>query len=1619
MLDKQGAGRRWLALIAASIAAASVAVVAAGPPVSAHTPPPNDGFRTATDPRPPLAPPGPVAPVDKQEAAARAQRAKQEQDALDAVRTHAAQQPPPLAETAGYQVSPAVAKLLGPGLGLPVGSPLLTGLRPDPTGGTLRARFGTGPQLTFAVPAGVRPPSFPDSTLVVDPASDTLTLTASAEQAAVTVRVAHASKTTLTDEHDLTSQVTLSVAVLGATVALSGQLTYSGGAPGVSLTGTLADPVVLQRDVAVLDKGAQVGLTSTELRLSGTADLGPAKRQVRVGVDGRVSGGDSWSLGVVGAAPAAAPVPGLTLGGTVTGTVTRGPGGVEYDVRAPQSGAWRLLPGVTVTGGTVRLGNTPARDGSLAAPGTGPTTPWLAVSGDVAVTAGRAGAVGSRGTVAINLATGAGALSARHDGTFELSPAPGRVTLGAARFGGRLTVADAAISGSVDGTGLLTITPAGGAEVPADASLHVSAAGALIAQFPTDAAALGLGRRGTPVTGYWSAAAGASGFTGPAGAAPDLPAGVSATAPHAGTLLHAAAKTELATTGKTQTALAEAGDEPADGTSYTLSPGAFDLIDEKLGIPLDSPTVSGDESGHTLTIVVGAPGRLPVNLPSGVPNPVFGATTITVDESSNTVTLAASATGSVTGTLQVTIRNAGTTTLSDGADLTATLTLGNVPFIEGATVTLTGALTYSGGSLGASLTGTLAAALPMAGGAVTLQPGSAVSIGTDTGLSVTGTALVGIGQDTFSVSVSGSLASLTNWSLSVTTTPGQSWQPVSGVTLYPSFTASLSKQGGTVGFDVSSASVVSWSPGAGATLSVTGFELSNLPPPATVSCPKTGTGDVWLDLRGSFSYTPSGMSPLTADGCLDLTNRSFKIKTTAPGTLLPGNPVYNLGNAALTVSGSLSGTFTVTGSADLTVHAPAGPVTALSAAVSFGTDGVLVGVTVPDLSKFSSSLSGSGAVYVSTKSIAGFRPADYGLTGGPFPATVPLQAGVNLAYSYTVAGLPSDVTSALNSVHASIPSGTKILAVAQVSTAGISATLDVNFGTDAGGAKLFDQNGSAFYIDDVSLTITVGGGTRVTLAGAGYLKLPAMWSGGAASQTGVTVSAALDLDTASPIISLGLNNWVNAFGVPGMSIKSLAGSIGISENPSVSFTADQVTLPSGWPQAIGLAAGARISLNATISLTQPLLSFAIDPPAPGGVALTPLAVGYAGQIAAGIPLTPAQQSVVNSLQIKQASFFMSPFGGTTAAGVYISPGLAVKFDATVDNVPVKVLGSVGVTPPSLFVNVSVGGYSIGPVTLASTRFLMNLSPTQIQFGFSGGFSYGSSSFNLRVDLAFGSTANGASITAEVRAGVPSFLQLNASLQGSVSGDGSGAQLAASAYGGILFNGHQFGTMRFQLYLPGGGLSWSDTTDSVTTLVGYFISYGASIQSMMTTMHDLGYQQYDLFNALGGLGYYSNVLLSQLESVFNPFSTVYYDIWTYTSSGQLLVLDVTNASQTPDTKVVTWTWNSGYNQDWAFIPSPYYAGWYEVVNRNSGQCLSDFGNSLSAGSPLVQYPCFGGTDQLWYFGYIALNTTYVVTNGRSGYVMDVQSAYAWPGGAMDQWPYNGGRNQQFWLTNSTK
>ncbi|MCL2586387.1 MAG: ricin-type beta-trefoil lectin domain protein, partial [Streptosporangiales bacterium] len=53
-----------------------------------------------------------------------------------------------------------------------------------------------------------------------------------------------------------------------------------------------------------------------------------------------------------------------------------------------------------------------------------------------------------------------------------------------------------------------------------------------------------------------------------------------------------------------------------------------------------------------------------------------------------------------------------------------------------------------------------------------------------------------------------------------------------------------------------------------------------------------------------------------------------------------------------------------------------------------------------------------------------------------------------------------------------------------------------------------------------------------------------------------------------------------------------------------------------------------------------------------------------------------------------------------------------------------------------------------------------------------------------------------------------------------------------------------------------------------------------------------------------------------------------------------------------------TCNGGKNQQWSILPDG------ELMNVNSGKCLTDNGNSTTLGTQLVQEDCARQTGQVW-------------------------------------------------------
>ena len=92
--------------------------------------------------------------------------------------------------------------------------------------------------------------------------------------------------------------------------------------------------------------------------------------------------------------------------------------------------------------------------------------------------------------------------------------------------------------------------------------------------------------------------------------------------------------------------------------------------------------------------------------------------------------------------------------------------------------------------------------------------------------------------------------------------------------------------------------------------------------------------------------------------------------------------------------------------------------------------------------------------------------------------------------------------------------------------------------------------------------------------------------------------------------------------------------------------------------------------------------------------------------------------------------------------------------------------------------------------------------------------------------------------------------------------------------------------------------------------------------------------------------------------------------------------------------------------------------YTICNPSSNMCLDVKGNSTSAGAVIDLWPANGGTNQQWVFERVDTSSPsgkYRIRSFSSGLYLDVVNSSMSNGGLVDQWPNNGGANQQWWMT----
>jgi endoglucanase len=98
-------------------------------------------------------------------------------------------------------------------------------------------------------------------------------------------------------------------------------------------------------------------------------------------------------------------------------------------------------------------------------------------------------------------------------------------------------------------------------------------------------------------------------------------------------------------------------------------------------------------------------------------------------------------------------------------------------------------------------------------------------------------------------------------------------------------------------------------------------------------------------------------------------------------------------------------------------------------------------------------------------------------------------------------------------------------------------------------------------------------------------------------------------------------------------------------------------------------------------------------------------------------------------------------------------------------------------------------------------------------------------------------------------------------------------------------------------------------------------------------------------------------------------------------------------------------------------APLASGTYTIKNRNSGDVIDIPGSSTTQGADLDQWPANGGTNQQWKVTSLGCGL-YSITSVSDGQSMDISGQSTSQGAKVDQWGYWGGGNQQFLLARNS-
>lgn len=814
------------------------------------------------------------------------------------------------------------------------------------------------------------------------------------------------------------------VPVFGQPLDLAGTLSAPAGGPLTgSLTADLPGPITVADGVVLSD--LHVALGSAGFAVDGTATVAG----FTVEVAGTYADAGTWALTVTsGTASGLEPIDGLTVDGTLTGTVTSVADVVTFDLTVGNAGSpvasWDLGAGHAASLDQVRVANAAAPTDCVIAIPSGDV--WLQAAGRLTLTNPLGEPVAVPVGSCIDVGTGAFSVTGRATGPVAVSD---QVSLGA----------DLSLQILGDGTGVVTGTgeatvvfTVNGSPQSVHADVELRADGTLVIGATVDLAQWGLGEG----TGHvWFATAAVADFDteNPAIGTIDLAAGLTA------------------------------------GIAVTIPQSAYDALTNVVGLELASTTVtlvaSIDGTGSfsaTLTVptrpqsqlATGVPGGLHLDdatlqiTSAGFTVDVSGTTGSGVDEGTVAVHLGVQADGAIDGSIDL----HGITVLGQPLDLTGTL------------------VAPAGGNLAVTVTADLPGPIEVAEGFVL----SNLHVRLDpSGTFVQGDARIA-GAAGPLVQVEGLITDDRTWAVQVSSDAAP-WTVVDGLTLDAAFAGTLRSTNGVVTFDLTGGSpsdaLATWDLGNGSAVTLVLARVADVPAPPTCAVP-VNPGDVWISADGSLSLGIAGGSAvnLPIKACVNATTGAFTISARSAQPIPLGRQVMLGEDLSLDVTGDGHGNVTGSGHATVTFTVD-GTAQDVVADIELRADGTLViGATV-DLAPWGLG-EGSGHVWFASGPVTGFDTDD------PAIGVIDLAAGLTAGVAVT---LPPAAYRTLTEVVGLDLASPTIVVIGSVGLSGeLTATATVR--TDPG-HQLIDGVPGGIRLDSATVTVTAEGIT-VDLDGA-------------------------------------------------------------------------------------------------------------------------------------------------------------------------------------------------------------------------------------------------------------------------------------------------------------------------------------------------------------------------------------------------------------------------------------------------------------------------------------------------------------------------------------------------------